>query len=591
MPDSQPIKLGLLIDSHIIPAWAYYAIEQLLASRCAQIDLLIINAAGTHSHNRGHREPSVARPLMFRLLDFIDRKIFGTEPNPFLPKDISARLSHVPSIQAEPIRDRLSDDAISRIRAYNLDILAQIGFRGLNTVSLAVSRYGVWHYQHSYDESMADDFQGFWEVIRKHPETEASLHASGGYLNLSLTLYRSWYFTYPLSPTRNRRYCFWAAAAFLPRQVELLYHMGEQKFFQEVKKYNLPGHSANGKSYGIPSNADSAVLLARLLGRWTISLLQRIACRDTWYLLFHVDGQAETGCREFRVMMPPEDRLWADPMLVQAGGKHYIFIEELLYKKNKGHISVVEMDDEGAWKDPVPVLQSRHHLSYPFVFQFNDRHYMIPECSSAGSIDLYECVRFPYEWRFKMTLMNNVIAVDTTLFYHIDQWWLFTAMAHHVGANPQVELFLFYANDFSTTNWHAHPKNPVISDIKKARPAGRIFTRNGKIYRPSQYSTLIYGYGFDINEIEVLTKTDYREKTVESVRPGPNTRLLATHTYATDGQLTVIDGFTRKWRFLSPIRANPASRKNVNKVITTLRTAGEPESSQDLNAGGPQFVI
>ena len=59
----------------------------------------------------------------------------------------------------------------------------------------------------------------------------------------------------------------------------------------------------------------------------------------------------------------------------------------------------------------------------------------------------------------------------------------------------------------------------------------------------------MYGYGFDLNEIVVLSETEYYEKTVISVRPDQISKIIATHTFANQGSLTVIDGLTRRFKW------------------------------------------
>ena len=111
---------------------------------------------------------------------------------------------------------------------------------------------------------------------------------------------------------------------------------------------------------------------------------------------------------------------------------------------------------------------------------------MVPESVENKTIELYECTEFPFKWKFKMNLMEKVIAVDTTLFHHKGKWWLFTGIARHERSLPLVELFLFSANELFTNEWNSHPKNPIVNDVMRARPAGKIFAKDGKIYRPSR---------------------------------------------------------------------------------------------------------
>jgi hypothetical protein len=247
--------------------------------------------------------------------------------------------------------------------------------------------------------------------------------------------------------------------------------------------------------------------------------------------------------------MPPKEKFWADPHLIQVDGRYYIFIEEFVHAKNKGHISVIELDETGKWKAPVKVLEKDYHLSYPFVFKWNDKFYMVPESRANKTIDLYECADFPYKWNFKQCLMENVSAVDTTIIYYSNKWWLFTAMAENEAAAPIFELFLFYSDDIFSGKWIAHPKNPIVSDVKSARSAGSLFVKDGKLFRPSQDCSKRYGYGFDLNKVEILSETEYYEKRTLSIRPNWDKKILATHTFASCGNLTVIDAFMTTGKF------------------------------------------
>ena len=41
---------------------------------------------------------------------------------------------------------------------------------------------------------------------------------------------------------------------------------------------------------------------------------------------------------------------------------------------------------------------------------------MVPESSENRSVDLYECVKFPNKWVKKCTILENIQAVDSTIF-------------------------------------------------------------------------------------------------------------------------------------------------------------------------------
>jgi len=199
------------------------------------------------------------------------------------------------------------------------------------------------------------------------------------------------------------------------------------------------------------------------------------------------------------------------------------------------------MDRDGRHSGPVTVLGKPYHLSYPFVFQSGGKYFMIPESAANQTVELYECIRFPDQWEWRMNLMENVRAVDATLHHDGEYWWMFVNMAPSPEASTCDELHLFYSKDLQTQDWIPHPMNPLISDCKTSRPAGPLFFQGGKLYRPSQNCSRRYGYGFHLNRIDCLSTSDYQESVVTSVIPAWEKDLLASHTYSRAGRLSVID--------------------------------------------------
>ncbi len=171
---------------------------------------------------------------------------------------------------------------------------------------------------------------------------------------------------------------------------------------------------------------------------------------------------------------------------------------------------------------------------------------MIPESSGDSTIQLYECTNFPYEWEFKMNLMENITAVDTTLFFKDNKFWLFANVSEIPGVSKSEELFLFSSDRLFSKDWKSHPANPIISDIRSARPAGRIFYHNGRLYRPSQDCSVAYGYSILLNEITELTDEKYKEIKISGITPDWDNDVIATHTLSLDHDLTVIDAQIRR---------------------------------------------
>jgi hypothetical protein len=271
---------------------------------------------------------------------------------------------------------------------------------------------------------------------------------------------------------------------------------------------------------------------------------------EKWILLFSSNEKGDFSFGQYRKLMPPKDRFWADPFVVFEHGEYYIFFEDISLKKNaKGTISMIQMDPKGNISHPITVLSKPYHLSYPFIFHWKGSYYMIPETSENGNIQLYKSSKFPFQWDYQYDLISNIVAADTTVVEHDGSWWLFTNVRENSGALNWDELYLFYSDDPTSNHWSAHPQNPIVSDTSSARPAGRLFKRNGQLYRPSQICQKRYGYGLKINKVITLSTSEYLEVEITSYKPGWSKNIIGLHTINEANNLTVVDGLMRIRKF------------------------------------------
>jgi hypothetical protein len=91
--------------------------------------------------------------------------------------------------------------------------------------------------------------------------------------------------------------------------------------------------------------------------------------------------------------------------------------------------------------------------------------------------------------------------------------------------------------------------------VTASRPAGAILRRNGRLYRPAQDGSGLYGRAVKLHEILELSETTYREELVTSIEPNWNDRVSRTHTLAHVGRLTVVDALWTRARWSAPSTA------------------------------------
>jgi hypothetical protein len=294
----------------------------------------------------------------------------------------------------------------------------------------------------------------------------------------------------------------------------------------------------------------------RLLWRVASGVLRRRVSgwlrEKQWFIAYQRGSAPPTA------IMPPPGRFYADPFLFEREGRRYVFFEDYDGTSGRAEICYLEIDEQGRHCSPQLALRQDCHLSYPFVFAEGDDVYMLPETAEHGTVELYRAARFPDEWTLERILLSDVTATDATLLRHEGGWWLFAALAVD-GGRPVDELCLF-SSDSLHGQWEPHPLNPVVSDVRSARPAGRIFSRNGHLIRPAQDCSEAYGGRLVFNRIDVLSPTEYREAPIGAIEPAVDTGNLRTHSYDSDGTYEVLDGFRmRPKRALAGIsRAAPS---------------------------------
>jgi hypothetical protein len=231
---------------------------------------------------------------------------------------------------------------------------------------------------------------------------------------------------------------------------------------------------------------------------------------------------------------PPKNYQWADPFPVEHEGRTYIFIEQQIGHE-KGTLGFIELYPDLTYSSFVPILEKEYHLSFPNIFRLDQNNqspwYMIPETHENKTIDLYKAVSFPRTWVHEKTLMNNVEAVDSTVFFYNSKWWLFTGIGSET-VSPNANLSAFYSDTFPSDRWKPHPQNPIYSRLDNARMAGAIFLNKntGHLNRPAQNCLKDYGKETNINEIVELSPEFYKEHIVKTILPENYLNAVCTHT-------------------------------------------------------------
>ncbi len=330
----------------------------------------------------------------------------------------------------------------------------------------------------------------------------------------------------PVSPYRNRSRVPAKAAELVLRQLR-------------ARTLGIDAPPAAAAAADSPAEPLGTAQIARELAarqvRWRLML-------PRWFVAYR-----RRGAPNLTLLEAAGTDFYADPFPITVGGRDYLFFEHFQRERGYAVIAFVELDAAGRPSGPTTVIERDHHLSYPFVFERDGAVWMIPNTFRSRTIELYRSTDFPERWVQERVLVDDIRAGDATLLEHDGLLWLLTGVARK-GEHSLEDLHA-YSTPSLDAAWTPHPLNPVVADIRSARPAGTVFRHGEGLIRPGQDCARNYGRAIVFNRIEALSPTEYREREVDRLEPTWLPGLTGTHTYSRSERYEAFDAYDVRRRF------------------------------------------
>ena len=499
-PARRKLRVGLFADAPLQPRWVVEAFDRVARSDFAEIVLI---SAGTRR---------AAVPLLWRAYAGSSEQLDLSAIRPFISSEL------MPGASA------------------GLDVafvLGELDDRALD----GVARLGVWRFCFGNERGHAETLAGWREFADGAPVTGAGIKvrlAAGAPARLAC---QSWSRTDPLSLARTRGRLLRKCSELAWRALREAHRAGEG-YLDQCRIVRDADLTPRG-----PDGADFLRALPGIGSRVIGTALQRALSHERSFLAWRWreerfgDARAVApDLRGYSRTWAPAGRTWSQPFAIEKHGRYFVFFSERV--SGKSHIAMLEVKRDGRWIAPVRVLERPHSLSHPHLVEEGGELYLLADRGTAGPVEAYRCVDFPQRWKLDKPLLEAPLA-DATLHRATDRWWLF-------GASAEDELVLHHAQELFGA-WRAHPRNPVVGDVRCARPAGQLFSRAGALYRPAQICAPADGTGLSMNRVLRLTPEEYLERQVERILPAPG--LCGMRTLNRAGELTVIDAGARRSRF------------------------------------------
>jgi len=260
------------------------------------------------------------------------------------------------------------------------------------------------------------------------------------------------------------------------------------------------------------------------------------------------------------LLKKPFDTFYGDPFpIISQDGNIKILLEEYPYDDDYGKISLMTFDKDFRKVNHKILLDTKSHLSYPFVFTENDRTYVFPEARKSGKLSCYEYVSINDTVYFVKNILDLPL-LDSTILKHDDRYWIFGTLSEN---DTDYKLSVFFSDNLLGP-YTPHPSNPVKSGLNGTRSAGNFIEIDGIIYRPTQNCEEEYGKSITINRVTELNKINVTEEPYMTICIDEKNResygMHKIHTINVIDKIIIVDGMN--WSFL-PVN-------QLNKFIKSI---------------------
>ena len=242
------------------------------------------------------------------------------------------------------------------------------------------------------------------------------------------------------------------------------------------------------------------------------------------------------------------DKSIADPFLFRSkkGQLNIIYEDFSMVDLNKyGTLEMFTLSEDFDVIATQKILDTKSHISYPFVFKENGTTYIIPESHKRKKVSSFEYDFDTNTLKNERLLIDNCPLLDSTILKYHNKYWLFATLGDNLYDHSK--LYIYYADNLHGP-YTAHSKNPVKFSLKSSRPAGNFIMVDGEIYRPAQNCEKHYGESISINRITKLSECEFEEEIHFKIVADKNSRFNAgIHTINFIDDIIVVDGIKMKF--------------------------------------------
>ena len=280
------------------------------------------------------------------------------------------------------------------------------------------------------------------------------------------------------------------------------------------------------------------------------------------------------------IKIPLENHYWyADPFLFEYNGVCYLFFEAYDLIEQKGKIAYSILRDDYTATKPKIIIERDYHFSFPYIFQYNNEIYIMPETCGDDNLQLFKATSFPDIWKEEKVLLRDVFVSDSIFLNYESKTWLSCFEQYRVP--PKDKLFFCWGKNkiYEVRDSSVGEGTSVSEGDYGIRNAGDSFQMNHQVIRVGQNST-DKQYGKGLVFFSIKSMSPYQEEEIYAIDAvkmqnhlqfyGHTKCIDGTHTYNSSERYEVIDfSYCKKLPF--GLRVARSCRIRISRLMRKLR--------------------
>lgn len=512
------LKAALILDDLSLTRWQQQALE----AAAGQLDIRVVLSCRNTRNKKNY-----LRHFFYYALNLASLRNRLTARAAF---DAPAPVHEFDSIY-EGSWQRIPPEIVQQLRAHDIEVVIKFGM-SLLRIDDTLAALPIFSFHHGDPTEFRGRPAGFYELLTRRERVGTIVQTISNKLDAG----KVWAIGH--SKVHHHSY----------RKTALGFYGNSKHLLAKALVNHRRGQPVdiepNGPIHRLPGNAVVLKFACILFLRKLARLLYGSFYEKRWNIVtfdgLDVAGTASLRMRDGRVPeIAPGYNFYADPFF-SADGRS-IRLEALNASNGLGEI--VELDQASlALKK---VLLKGAHYSYPFSFSEAATEYLLPEVASHSA----PCfLRATDDWTARRPLkgLEGIRLLDSTILRHGGFHFVFGGLE----GSAEDCLNLYFARSLDD-KFEPHPLNPVVIDPGRARMAGRLLVRDGKVLRFGQDNGYGYGDGVSVCEVVELSPERYEERVVRAIRfedaSGP-------HTVDVTGDRVVLDYYVDRFSLLAGYR-------------------------------------